>query len=94
MLYGAIHVSTDVWPILQVVMRRIAIIDHSTHTLMVEDIDEYELKIKYGDDEQKYIDDNYTFEGDYSWDWITDAEYITEFDKDPIEINFKDIGDI
>ena len=75
-------------------MRRIAIIDHITHTLMVEDIDEYELKVKYGDDEQKYIDDNYTFEGEYSWDWITDAEYFREFDKDLIEINFKDIGDI
>jgi len=75
-------------------MRRIAIIDHSTHTLYVEDIDEYELINKYGDDEQKYIDENYTFEGEYSWDWITDAQYFTDFDKTPIEINFEDIGDI
>ena len=75
-------------------MRRIAIIDHTNHTLMVEDINEYELREKYGNDEQKYIDDNYTFEGEYSWDWITDAEYIPEFEKDPIEINFEDIGDI
>ena len=93
MLYGAIHVSTNVWPILQVIMRRIAIIDHTNHTLFVEDIDEYELLNKYGDDEQKYIDDNYTFEGEYSWDWITSAQYFTNFDKTPIGINFEDIGD-
>lgn len=54
-------------------MRRIAIIDHSTHTLMVEDINEEILEEQYGGDEQKYINDNYTFEGKYSWDWITDT---------------------
>jgi len=74
-------------------MRRIAIIDHTNHTLFVEDINEEELKKKYEDDEQKYIEANYNLE-DYSWDWITDAEYFPEFEKDPIEINFKDIGDI
>jgi len=94
MLYGAIHVSTDVWPILQVVMRRIAIIDHITHTLMVEDINEDELKEKYGDDGQKYVDDNYTFEGDYSWDWITDTQYFSEDYSIPVEINFEKVEDI
>ena len=73
MLYGAIHVSTNVWPILQVVMRRIAIIDHTNHTLFVEDINEEILEGQYGGDEQIYIDDNYNLK-EYSWDWITDAE--------------------
>ena len=75
-------------------MRRIAIIDHSDHTLFVEDIDEEILEGQYGGDEQRYIDENYTFEGKYSWDWIVDAQYFTEFEKTPIEINFEDIGDI
>jgi hypothetical protein len=75
-------------------MRRIAIIDHASHELMVEDINEKELEAKYGGDEQKYIDDNYTFEGDYSWDWITDAQYFKEGESDPIEIDFDEIGDI
>ena len=69
-------------------MRRIAIINHASHELMVEDINEKELETKYGGDEQKYIDDNYTFEGDYSWDWITDAQYFKEGESDPIEIDF------
>lgn len=73
-------------------MRRIAIIDHATHELMIEDVNETELE-KYGGDEQAYIDDNYTFEGDYSWDWITDAQYFNE-DGDIIEIDFDEIGDI
>ena len=73
-------------------MRRIAIIDHASHELMVEDVNETELE-KYGGDEQAYIDDNYTFEGDYSWDWITDAQYFNE-DGDIIEIDFDEIGDI
>ena len=75
-------------------MRRIAIINHASHELMVEDINEKELETKYGGDEQKYIDDNYTFEGDYSWDWITDAQYFKEGESDPIEIDFDEIGDI
>ena len=74
-------------------MRRIAIIDHTTHTLFVEDINERILEGQYGGDEQMYIDDNYNLK-DYSWDWITDAEYFTESEKTPIEINFEDIGDI
>lgn len=93
MLYEAIHVSTDVWPILQVVMRRIAIIDYTNHTLFVEDINEEILEGQYGGDVQLYIDAHYYTEN-YSWDWIIDAEYIREFEKYSIEINFEDIGDI
>lgn len=74
-------------------MRRIAIIDHAAHELMVEDVDESVLETEYGGDEQAYINDNYTFEGDYSWDWITDAQYYTD-DGDTIEIDFYEIGNI
>lgn len=74
-------------------MRRIAIIDHFTHELMVEDINEQELETKYDGDEQAYIHDNYELEGDYSWDWITDAQYFSK-DGDTIEIDFDEIADI
>ena len=72
-------------------MRRIAIIDHNEHELLIEDINEQELEEKYGGDEQAYINDNYTFEGDYSWDWITDTQYYPEGDPDSIEVEFKDL---
>ena len=75
-------------------MRRLAIINHADHTLMVEDVNESVLETEYGGDEQAYINDNYTFEGDYSWDWITDAEYYKEGESNPIEIDFDEIGDI
>lgn len=73
---------------------RIAIIDHDTHTLFVEDINDEILQGQYGGEEQNYIDDNYTFEGEYSWDWITDTQYFSEDYSMPIEINFEDIEDI
>ena len=69
--------------------RRIAIIDHNEHELLIEDINEQELEERYGGDEQKYIDDNYTLEN-YSWDWITDTQYFPEGDPDPIEVEFTD----
>ena len=69
-------------------MRRIAILNHFSHTLLVEDINEQELEKKYGGDEQKYIDENYTLEADYSWDWIIDTEYFPEGQSDPVEIEF------
>ena len=72
-------------------MRRIAIIDHAAHELMVEDVNEQELEEKYGGDEQAYINDNYTFEGDYSWDWISDTQYFEEGETDPIEVEFRDL---
>ena len=74
-------------------MRRLAIIDHDNHALYIEDINEEILEGQYGGDEQLYIDDNYSLKN-YSWDWITDAQYFLEFEKTPIEINLEDIGDI
>ena len=75
-------------------MRRIAVIDHIKHTLFVEDINEDILGIRYGGDGQKYINDNYTFDGDYSWDWITDTQYFSENNSMPVEINFEKVEDI
>ena len=72
-------------------MRRIAIIDHSDHELFIEDVNEQELEEKYGGDEQKYIDENYTFEGDYSWDWITDTQYYPEGESVPMEVEFTEL---
>ena len=58
-------------------MERLAIIDHSTHKLYVEDVDDEVLQ-QYGGEEEKYIEDMYNFEGDYSWDYIVEAEYLNE----------------
>ena len=69
-------------------MRRIAIIDHNEHDLIIEDINEEVLEKEYGGDEQKYIDDHYDIEN-YSWDWITDSYYRPD-DNDGylIEVDF------
>ena len=72
-------------------MRRIAIIDHSSHELMIEDINEEVLESQYNGDEQAYIDENYTFEGNYSWDWITDAQYFPEGQSEPVEVEFTEL---
>lgn len=54
-------------------MTKIAIIDHDTHSLYIEDIPDDILE-KYNGSEQAYIDDNYDVEN-YSWDYIVDALY-------------------
>lgn len=62
-------------------MTRIAVIDHVTHELYVEDINDGLLNAEpYNGDVQAYVDDNYTFEGNYSWDYIVGANYIGEND--------------
>ena len=69
-------------------MRRIAIIDHNEHDLIIEDINEEVLEKEYGGDGQKYIDDNYDIEI-YSWDWITDSYYLPDDnDGDLMEVDF------
>jgi len=68
---------------------RIAIIDHSEHSLYVEDIDKKILDECYDGEEEKYIQDNYNLEY-YSWDYIVDASYFPLTDKDPVEVEFKD----
>ena len=72
---------------------RIAIIDHASHTLYVEDINDEILEGQYGGQEQNYIDENYTFGGEYSWDYICDAVYFPDGGSDPMEIDFNNLVD-
>ena len=69
---------------------RIAIIDHDTHQLFIEDIDTEILKKEYGGEEEKYILDNYSFNGRWDWEFIIDIEYFPE-DGDPISVEPKDL---
>lgn len=63
-------------------MERIVIIDHADHKVYIEDLTDEKLA-KYDGSEQDYIDDNYTFLGDYSWDYVTEVNYlIDDYDKD------------
>jgi hypothetical protein len=63
-------------------MERIIIIDHADHKVYIEDLTDEKLA-KYDGSEQDYIDDNYTFLGDYSWDYVTEVNYLIEdYDKD------------
>lgn len=71
---------------------RIVVIDHESHTLYVEDINDEILQGQYGGDEQLYIDYNYSAKN-YSWDYIVDTQYIPEDDKTPVEINFEELCD-
>jgi predicted molibdopterin-dependent oxidoreductase YjgC len=58
-------------------MTRIAIICHDSHTLFVEDISD-EMLEKYNGEEEDYIKDNYCISGNFSWDYITSAQYIPD----------------
>ena len=55
-------------------MERIAIIDHALHRLFIEDVSDEDLE-KYNGSEEDYIKDNYTFDGDWSWDYVTSILY-------------------
>ena len=67
-------------------MARLAIIDHAEHTLFIEDVTDEQLA-KYNGDKEAYIRDNYTFEGDWSWEYVTSIEYIpSDDDKLPMEL--------
>lgn len=71
-------------------MERLAIIDHETHELFIEDVDEEMLEKDYGGSEQAYIEDTYELSRHWSWDYITSIEYVPEND-DPIVIDPKDL---
>lgn len=72
-------------------MERIAIIDHDEHMLFVEDLNEDELHEKYHGEEEEYIKDNYTLSGNWTWEYITDAQYFSEGATDPVGIIFGDL---
>jgi hypothetical protein len=46
---------------------------------------------QYDGSEEAYIKDNYTFEGDFSWDFITDVEYFPEGEDTPVAVEFSDL---
>lgn len=73
-------------------MIRVAIIDHDTHTLFVEDINEEELEKLYNGDEEAYIKDNYSLSDNWSWDYIIDTEYYGIENKDGIAVEFSDLA--
>lgn len=54
-------------------MERLAILDHESHTLHVEDVSD-EMLAKYDGEEEDYIEDHYALE-DYSWDYIAATVY-------------------
>lgn len=57
-------------------MERLAILDHDSHTLFVEDVTE-ETLAKYDGEEEAYIEDNFALEN-YSWDYITATVYTAQ----------------
>lgn len=71
-------------------VERVAIIDHVRHILYIEDIDIQLLTEKYNGEEELYIKDSYTFDGDWSWDFIVDCEY-TPNDEDTITFDPADL---
>ena len=68
-------------------MERIAIIDHVTHNLFIEDIDVDVLNEKYGGEEEAYKKDNYTLYEPWSWEYIISMTYIPKGDdSEPIDV--------
>ena len=73
-------------------MERLVIIDHETHNLYIEDVDEEMLERDYEGSEEAYIEDNYSLGKHWSWDFVTNIEYIPmEDDGDPITLEPMDL---
>ena len=73
-------------------MERLLIIDHETHKAFIEDVDEEMLQIEYGGSEEAYIKDTYELGKHWTWDYITEIEYIPmEGDGDPITLEPTDL---
>lgn len=71
-------------------MTRVAIIDHATHQLYIEDISDEDLA-RYNGQEEDYIKDNYDFEEEWSWDYIVGVSFYSEDNKDGIDIEPTDL---
>ena len=73
-------------------MERIIIIDHETHRAFIEDIDEEMLERDYEGSEEEYINDTYNLGKHWTWDFVTEIEYIPmEGDGDPITLEPMDL---
>lgn len=71
-------------------IERIVIIDHETHSLFIEDVDEDMLAKDYNGNEEDYIVDNYSLSNTWSWDYIVSAQYFPHND-DPIDVEFTEL---
>ena len=71
-------------------VQRIAIIDHESKRLYVEDVDKKVVKEQYNGSTTEYILDNYSLCGTFTWDVIEDTEFIPA-DSDPISVEFNDL---
>ena len=67
-------------------MRRIVIIDHDNHSLVIDDVDEEVLENEYDGDEQAYIDSNYWLGENYSWDWIIEQTRYVNGEEVPFNL--------
>lgn len=75
-------------------MTRLAIIDHASHTLFVEDVNETLLEQKYNGEEEAYIKDNYNIGDSFSWEYIVSTQYIPDATDGAVyDVDFTDIAD-
>ena len=70
-------------------MVRLAILNHETHQLFIEDVPQE--TIDYYGGEEEYIREMYTFEGEWSWDFIVDCVYYDTENEDGISVEFTDL---
>lgn len=74
-------------------MERLVIIDHDSHTLYIEDVNEDVLYNKYNGQEEDYIKDTYSISDNYSWDYIVSAQYIPEnSDEEVCDVDFSNLS--
>ena len=66
-------------------MVRLAIINHDTHELFIEDVYDSEIE-EYGD-EEKFIRDMYNIQN-FSWDYIVSSTYFGLCNKDGVDVTF------
>ena len=68
---------------------RVAILDHDYHKLYVEDIDRKYIE-QYAGSLEDYIRGNYLL-GNFSYEKINDATYLSPDMEDSVTVNFEDI---
>jgi len=67
-------------------MKTLAILDHYHHILIIDEVSDETLE-KYNGEED-YINDNYKFKGDWSWDLIVGISNYSE-DGENVKIKLK-----
>ena len=66
---------------------RIVILDHDNHRCFIEDIDMDMLDENYDGQEEEYIKAHYTLGEFWTWDFVTDIEYVN--DEEPIDLDIE-----